>query len=417
MLTSPPAHIAAYQITHDPRAWLRATCLNFSRRRTAGLLAAALALFLASSSAASAAGPVRQLPAVQYTAIDGHTETLIPWQGDHVSVLVEPGVDAQRESDDEAGAGARPRLELLRPIHRTRSRDRALTERSRRDRGGDQHLRRGLHLHRRHRYRDADLATSSRCTSRSPEHNLSTRSRSTSSAAASGSGARSCSSTRPIRTRSSPASQSGCAFARCLPLASAERRSTAPRSRRSPLRSPPLAGQYEADPSLTFAETLAEGQVAGSLRRHRLLGVADDAARHRHGGQTFVKRFWQHAGALPAASSTTGAVTNWVQDANYAACTDLSSVFYTRWGFPRPDGSVTDVLPRRGARATGPLLTWPGLLSHKPPERHLERQLAADPNRHRRPTATGGMAMTNRHCGWIRPGSCPPGVSARHLGS
>jgi hypothetical protein len=34
-------------------------------------------------------------------------------------------------------------------------------------------------------------------------------------------------------------------------------------------------------------------------------------------------------------------LTNWVQAASYAACVDLSPVFYDRWGFPRPDGTVT----------------------------------------------------------------------------
>jgi hypothetical protein len=34
-------------------------------------------------------------------------------------------------------------------------------------------------------------------------------------------------------------------------------------------------------------------------------------------------------------------MANWEQTASYASCTDLSSVFYVRWGFPRPDGSVT----------------------------------------------------------------------------
>jgi hypothetical protein len=36
---------------------------------------------------------VKQLQPVPYTAFDGHTETLIPWQGRNVSVLVEPGID------------------------------------------------------------------------------------------------------------------------------------------------------------------------------------------------------------------------------------------------------------------------------------------------------------------------------------
>jgi serralysin len=102
-----------------------------------------------------------------------------------------------------------------------------------------------------------------------------------------------------------------------------------------------LAGQYEANPSLTFAETLAQDRSPGLYGGTDFWASLMMQLAHRHGGQTFVKRFWQHAGELPAASSTTGAVTNWVQDANYAACTDLSSVFYVRWGFPRPDGSVS----------------------------------------------------------------------------
>ncbi len=35
---------------------------------------------------------VQELAPILYTAIDGHQETLTPWQGKHVSVLVEPGV-------------------------------------------------------------------------------------------------------------------------------------------------------------------------------------------------------------------------------------------------------------------------------------------------------------------------------------
>ncbi|MCW3058019.1 MAG: hypothetical protein JWO21_1988, partial [Solirubrobacterales bacterium] len=102
-----------------------------------------------------------------------------------------------------------------------------------------------------------------------------------------------------------------------------------------------LARQYEANPSLTFAETLAKDRSPGLYGGTDFFASLMMQLARRHGGQIFVKRFWQHAGELPAASSTTGAVTNWVQDANYAACVDLSPVFYTRWGFPRPDGSVT----------------------------------------------------------------------------
>jgi serralysin len=37
------------------------------------------------------ADAAQQLPPVTYTAIDGHTEVLVPWQGTNVSVLVEQG--------------------------------------------------------------------------------------------------------------------------------------------------------------------------------------------------------------------------------------------------------------------------------------------------------------------------------------
>jgi serralysin len=102
-----------------------------------------------------------------------------------------------------------------------------------------------------------------------------------------------------------------------------------------------LAGQYEADPSLTFADTLAIDSSPGLYGGTDFWASLMTQLAKRHGGQTFVERFWHHAGDLPAATSTTDAVTNWVQDASYAACTDLSPVFYVRWGFPRPDGSVT----------------------------------------------------------------------------
>jgi hypothetical protein len=106
-----------------------------------------------------------------------------------------------------------------------------------------------------------------------------------------------------------------------------------------------LAGQYEADPSLTFADTLAQDTSPGLYGGTDFWASLMTQLADRHGGQRFVARFWHHADSLPAASSTTEAVTNWVRDANYAACTDLSSVFYDRWGFPRPDGSVTQRPP------------------------------------------------------------------------
>jgi serralysin len=106
-----------------------------------------------------------------------------------------------------------------------------------------------------------------------------------------------------------------------------------------------LAGQYEEDPSLTFADTLAMARSPGLYGGTDFWASLMTQLARRHGGQRFVARFWHHAGTLPAASSTTDAVTNWVGAASYAACTDLRPVFYVRWGFPRPDGSVTQRPP------------------------------------------------------------------------
>ena len=102
-----------------------------------------------------------------------------------------------------------------------------------------------------------------------------------------------------------------------------------------------LAGQYEADPSLTFAQTLAQDRSPGAFGGTDFWASLMLQLIHRHGGQLFLSRFFHHAGSLPAASSTTDAVTNWVRDAGYAACVNLAPVFYRRWGFPRPDGHVT----------------------------------------------------------------------------
>ncbi|MDQ6744437.1 MAG: hypothetical protein M3Z27_00210 [Actinomycetota bacterium] len=102
-----------------------------------------------------------------------------------------------------------------------------------------------------------------------------------------------------------------------------------------------LAREYEADPSLTFAGTLAQAKSPGAYGGTDFWASLMLQLAGRHGGQIFLTRFFHHAGSLPAASSTPGAVTNWVRDASYAACTDLAPVFYARWGFPRPDGSVT----------------------------------------------------------------------------
>ncbi len=102
-----------------------------------------------------------------------------------------------------------------------------------------------------------------------------------------------------------------------------------------------LVGQYEADPTLTFAATLGANKPPGNQ-----YGGTDFWASimkqlaARHGRQTFVKRFWHHLSSLPAAATTGAAIANWVAASNYASCTTLDPVFYTRWGFPQPDGSV-----------------------------------------------------------------------------
>lgn len=102
-----------------------------------------------------------------------------------------------------------------------------------------------------------------------------------------------------------------------------------------------LTGIYEADPSLTFAGTLAQAKSPGLYGGTDFWASIMMQLAARHGDQGFVQRFWQAATTLPAATTTTEAVTNWVHAASTAACVDLSPVFYDRWGFPRPDGTVT----------------------------------------------------------------------------
>ena len=106
-----------------------------------------------------------------------------------------------------------------------------------------------------------------------------------------------------------------------------------------------LASQYEADPSLTFAQTLAQGKSPGAYGGTDFWASLMMQLARRHGGQEFVTQFWHSVAYLPAATSTAGAVANWVKAASYAAGVDLKPVFYQRWGFPRPDGSVTERPP------------------------------------------------------------------------
>ena len=105
--------------------WMRPT-VTFGAPGKRGAPCAALAagvtalVLVLTPGAAQAQDTVSQLPPVTYTAIDGHTETLTPWQGRHVSVLVEPGVARDPRVMTRLVGRARPRLELLRPHHRAR---------------------------------------------------------------------------------------------------------------------------------------------------------------------------------------------------------------------------------------------------------------------------------------------------------
>jgi serralysin len=108
-----------------------------------------------------------------------------------------------------------------------------------------------------------------------------------------------------------------------------------------------LAHQYESHPSMTWQSTFGSGRSPG------LYGPTDFWASlmmelaARHGGQAFLSRFFHAAGKLPAASTNGQVVKNWLDASSQAACVDLQSVFYVRWGFPRPNGSVTPRPPAR----------------------------------------------------------------------
>jgi hypothetical protein len=102
-----------------------------------------------------------------------------------------------------------------------------------------------------------------------------------------------------------------------------------------------LVDVYENDPSKTFADTLAKNQSPGAYNGTDFWASLMMRLASRYGGSRFISRFLQKVAAQSSADSTAAAVSNWQQAASFAACADLASVFYTRWGFPRPDGSVS----------------------------------------------------------------------------
>jgi hypothetical protein len=102
---------------------------------------------------------------------------------------------------------------------------------------------------------------------------------------------------------------------------------------------------YDDTTSDTFAGTLCANLSPGAYGGPDFWASIMMKLASLYGGQRFVGRFFHHLSSLPAATSTPEAIANWLDDANYASCTDLSSVFYKRWGFPQPDESVVDPRP------------------------------------------------------------------------
>jgi hypothetical protein len=317
-------------------------CAAGNRARWCATVAAgitALVLFLA-PCAARAQDTVSRLSPVLYTAIDGHTETLTPWQGQHVNVLVEPGVTRDPrvmtklvDALDRAWAYyARTTGRLPATAHSLNGRDEIAEVTSTCGAGCTYIGATGTEILTPYFESMYQQIAQHNLYSQIPFYEL----------------GRSFWFWSPQLQFQAPDQDPVITgFAVWMRF----RSMSAAGVKGSPFNGTPfptfasqitaLAGQYEADPSLTFADTLAIDTSPG------LYGGADFWASlmmqlaARHGGQTFVARFWHHASSLPAASSTTGAVTNWVRDANYAACTNLNPVFYRRWGFPRPHGAIT----------------------------------------------------------------------------
>lgn len=97
-----------------------------------------------------------------------------------------------------------------------------------------------------------------------------------------------------------------------------------------------LLTRYLADPAATWATTLQVGQAPANPLR---LGATDLMAsflfrlRADYGGNAFLRRFWRQVGLRPAATTTQGAVDNFVLAASAAAHTNLTCRFL-RWRWP-----------------------------------------------------------------------------------
>jgi hypothetical protein len=291
-------------------------------------------------AAASAQASVSELPPVLYTAIDGHTETLTPWQGRQVSVLVEPGVTRDpgvmarlvHALDRAWSYYARTTGRLPAVAHSLNGRDEIAEVTSTCGAGCTYIGATGTEMLTSYFEEMYSEIAQSNLYDQIPFYEL----------------GRSFWFWSPqLQFQAPDLDPIVTGFAVWMRF----RSMAAAGVQGAPYNGIPfdtfssevlgLAGQYEADPSLTFADTLAIDTSPGLYGGTDFWASLMTQLAARHGEQMFVSRFWHHAGDLPAASSTTDAVTNWVQDASYAACVDLSPVFYDRWGFPRPDGTVT----------------------------------------------------------------------------
>lgn len=106
-----------------------------------------------------------------------------------------------------------------------------------------------------------------------------------------------------------------------------------------------LKGVYDANTSDTFAGTLCQNTSPGMYGGTDFWASIMMKLASLYGNQMFVSRFFHNLGVYPGATSTPSAINNWLSAVDYAACNGLSSVFYQRWGFPRPDGSVVNPRP------------------------------------------------------------------------
>jgi len=106
-----------------------------------------------------------------------------------------------------------------------------------------------------------------------------------------------------------------------------------------------LEGVYDNNTSDTFAGTLCADQSPGMYSGTDFWASIMMKLASLYGGQKFTRLFWHHLSSLPAAASVPSAITNWLSEASYASCVDLSSVFYQRWAFPQPDGTVVNPRP------------------------------------------------------------------------